>query len=107
MKHFLLFSLFLFLCSFIAEAQTNTNIAGPEHVLVVFNANDQTSIDVKDYYSNARNIPSSNIVPLDSLVSKNIIIDGVTHPVIIAQETDIIRDSINHQIGTWFATPHA
>jgi hypothetical protein len=56
--------LFLFLCYNLAEAQTNANIPGPENVLVVYNENSDTSVMIKDYYVEARGIPSSNIFPL-------------------------------------------
>ncbi len=106
MKH-LIFPCFVFLLCFnLAEAQTNANIPSPANVLVVYNSNSGVSDSVKNYYRDACNIPNSNIVPL-YLPDTTIVIDGVTHPVIIAQETDIIRDSINHAIGTWYATEHA
>jgi uncharacterized protein (TIGR03790 family) len=64
MKSFFIIS-FLFLLSAISLlAQTNAGIPDESTVLVVFNVNDQTSIDIKDYYQNARGIPESNIVPL-------------------------------------------
>lgn len=65
MKHLLFLSLFLFLCSIIAVAQTPPNIPGPENVLVVYNSNSDTSILIKNYYVNARNIPGKNIKGLD------------------------------------------
>ncbi len=102
---FLLFSI-LFLFSFnIAEAQTPTNAGIPDanRVLVVYNSLDQTSIDVKDYYQNARGIPSSNIVPLPLPDSIDITIDNETHWVGLAQETDIIRDF--YQDAVWAITP--
>lgn len=46
-------------------------------------------------------------MPLDELTSKNITVDGSTHKVIIAEGGNIIRDSINHLTGNWFATRHA
>ena len=107
MKYLCFLTVFL-LCFNMAEAQTNANIAGPEHVLVVFNANDQTSIDVKDYYVNARNIPAINIVPgLNLPDSTQITVDNVTHWVGIRQSTDVIRDIYNHNGKTWFPTYHA
>ena len=100
----------LFSCKLV-QAQTYANIAGPENVLVVYNNNDDSlgiiSNSVKNYYVDARNIPGSNVVGLDSLVSKNITVDGVTHPVILADGGNIIRDSLNHEWDTWFATQHA
>lgn len=106
MKQFLIVILALvFYCNKIA-AQTYANIAGPENVLVVYNTNSDTSQYVKNYYVNARNIPGSNICPLN-LQSQNITVDGVTHPVIIADGGNIIRDSLNHEWGTWYATQHA
>jgi len=113
--------LFFFLLTFLLitvvselKAQTYADLPGPENVLVVYKqpVDDQDTLGliseaVKDYYKTARNIPVSNILGLNSLISHNINIDGVTHPVIIAQETDNIRDSINHESGTWYATEHA
>lgn len=111
MKHFIVFSFLFILCLNVAEAQTNANIAGPENVLVVYkqpsDQNDSLGLvsqTVKNYYVNARNIPSSNIVPLNNLISHNITVDGSTHKVIIAEGGNIIRDSINHTNGTWYAS---
>lgn len=64
MKSFFIISFLFLLCAISLNSQTNANIPGPENVLVVFNANNQTSIDIKDYYQNARYIPESNLVPL-------------------------------------------
>ncbi|MDP3149200.1 MAG: right-handed parallel beta-helix repeat-containing protein [Ignavibacteria bacterium] len=107
MKHFFTISFLFLLCTYSLEAQTNANIAGAENVLIVYNSLDQTSIDVKEYYKNARNIPASNVFHLDSLVGKNITVNGSTHKVIIAEGGNIIRDSINHLNGTWYASSHA
>ena len=107
MKIFFFIS-FLFLYGvFYLSAQTNANITGPENVLVVYNSLDQTSIDVKDYYQNARGIPENNIVPLNSLMDHNITVDGSSHNVTLAEGGNIIRDTINHFYGTWYATRHA
>ena len=106
---FLLFSI-LFLFSFnIAEAQTPTFAGIPDanRVLVVYNSLDQTSIDVKDYYQNARGIPESNIVPLLNLKDQDITIDGETHRVKIVQVTDIIQDSVNNANNAVTPTKHA
>lgn len=59
----LLFSILIFLCINVAEAQPS--LPDSSHVLVVYNSLDQTSIDVKNYYKLRRGIPSSNIVHLD------------------------------------------
>lgn len=114
MKYLLYLCLFLFLYCSITEAQTYANIAGPENVLVVYkqpvdqdDSLGQISQAVMEYYQNARNIPSSNIFGLDSLKSHSITVDGVTHPVIISDGGNIIRDSINQESGTWYATQHA
>jgi len=64
MKRILLFCFFFLLCNNLAEAQTYANVPGPENVLVVYNSLDQTSIDVKEYYITARNIPAVNVVGL-------------------------------------------
>jgi uncharacterized protein (TIGR03790 family) len=114
MKHLLTFFLFLFLGALIAEAQTNANIAGPENVLVVYKQpfNDQDTVGlvseaIMEYYVSARGIPSSNICPLDGLISRDITADGETHRVYIAEGGNIIRDTITHIGGYWFATRHA
>jgi len=62
---------------------------------------------VANYYKNARNIPATNVVELNDLISHDITIDGVTHPVIIAEGGNIIRDSLYHEWGAWFVTQHA
>ena len=105
MKYFWSLFAILLLCINNADGQTPTDASIPDanHVLVVYNSLDQTSVDVKDYYQNARGIPSSNIVPLDSLVNKEITIDSETHVVGLAQETDIIRDF--YQDAIWAVTP--
>ena len=103
----ILFLLFLAILCLNAEAQTNANIAGPENVLVVYNSLDQTSIDVKNYYQSVRNIPSVNLCHLDYLSPHDITLNGNTHSVILAEGDNIIRDSYNHSIGTWYATEHA
>jgi len=61
-------------------------------VLVVFNVNLDTSRLVKDYYQTARGIPAENIVQLFLPDSIDFTVDGITHTVGLAQETDIIRD---------------
>ncbi len=62
MKHLFVSIFFFLLCYTVTEAQpTYANIPGPENVLVVYNSLDQTSIDVKDYYKAARNIPAVNV----------------------------------------------
>jgi uncharacterized protein (TIGR03790 family) len=107
MKQVMFFLLFCFLCSVIAEAQTNANIPGPENVLVVYNSNIDSSSIIATYYQETRGIPSSNKMYLDLPDSVQITVDGVTHWVGIRQGTDIIRDIYNHNIGTWYATRHA
>lgn len=90
------------------EAQTNANIPGPENVLVVYNINSSIEDSVMQYYVASRGIPyPDNVVELNLPDSTQITVDGVTHWVGIRQETDIIRDIYNHNIGTWYATEHA
>ena len=68
MKSFFFIS-FLFLIYVISlKAQTNTNIPGPENVLVVYNSNSSISYLIKEYYKTARNIPTSNIFGLNRLI---------------------------------------
>lgn len=96
MKRILFFLFIYFLCSLSTEAQTNTNIPGPENVLVVYNSQIDSSGIIANYYKNVRGIPTSNIVHLDNLSDANITIDGVTNTVGLRQETDNIRDSNNN-----------
>lgn len=67
MKHFYFFCFIFSLCYTLAEAQTNASVPGPENVLVVYNELDSTSVKVKNYYRDARSIPTTNILGLDSL----------------------------------------
>jgi hypothetical protein len=107
----LLVSLFYFLLfNNITEAQQSPTFAGPpgpDNVLVVYSSNSDTSLMVANYYKTARGIPASNIIGLDNFSNHDITIDGVTHPVIIAEQGNIIRDELNHEWGTWYATQHA
>jgi hypothetical protein len=113
MKQFIFIIFFVSLCfsTTKTQTQTNTNIPQPENVLVVYrppiDLNDSIGIvsqAIKNYYVNARGIPTSNVVPLDSLGDYNITVGGETHTVGIRQETDIIRDIDN---GSWYATEHS
>lgn len=107
MKHLIITCLLFLLCYNLAEAQTNANISGPENVLVVYNLNSGVSDSVMQYYINARNIPSTpNTLGL-YLPDTTITVGGDTHTVVIAEGGNIIRDSVNHAIGTWYATQHA
>ncbi len=74
MKSSFIISFLILLCAFNLNAQTNANIAGSENVLVVYSQpiDDQDTVGlvseaVMEYYVNARNIPASNIVPLNNL----------------------------------------
>lgn len=107
-------NLILFMCMTSVNAQTNANIPGPENVLVVYKIPSGStdtlgliSDSVMNYYKTARGIPASNIIGLDNLSNHDITIDGVMHPVIIAEGGNIIRDELNHEWGTWYATQHA
>ena len=93
MKSSITISCFVLVCGCVAYTQTPTYAGLPNssNVLVVFNSLDQTSIDVKDYYQTARSIPEVNIVPL-YLPDTIITINGITHTVGIAQQTDLILD---------------
>jgi uncharacterized protein (TIGR03790 family) len=91
----------LFLCISNTKAQTNANIAGPENVLVVYktpeDSTDQIGIisqNVMLYYKNARNIPASNILGLESLVNADIFDSesNTTHRIEITQDGEIISD---------------
>ena len=56
----------LLLCK-ITTAQTYANFPEPKHVLVVLNADDDTSSAIADYYIQKRNIPTDNILRLHNL----------------------------------------
>lgn len=106
MVQILLFCFVCFFCLTKTDAQTYAGVPDSTHVLVVYNELDTTSVKVKNYYQLARGIPEVNICPLDSLTSQTITIDGSTHRVVIAQEGDIIQDSIT--AANWHgATRHA
>ncbi len=87
---------FLFICLINIQAQqTNANIPGPENVLVVYNTLDQNSIFIKDYYKNARNIPTINILGLSTLADNIWLTDSVSHVshlIKIVQNGEIIKD---------------
>jgi len=97
----------LFNNKILTQEPTNAGIPDASRVLVVYNSNSMVSDSVMQYYIAARGIPyPQNVVGLP-LTRQDITINGVTHPVIIAQETDIIRDSINHELNTGTPTFHA
>lgn len=95
MKKFLLFILFLLLCNKLTEAQIPTfaDPPGPEHVLVVYNGQSDTSGFVKDYYVDARNIPAINVVELNGLTNEWFTYGGTTHWIEIVQSGDILKDT--------------
>jgi hypothetical protein len=65
MKSFFIISFFILFCAISLKAQTNANIPGPENVLVVYNANSDTSEMIMEYYVEARGIPNPlNVLPL-------------------------------------------
>lgn len=101
--HFFILSLFLFAVQIQAQIPTDAGIPDANQVLVVYNSNSLVSDSVMQYYVDARNIPSSNIVPLPLPDSIDITIDNETHWVGLAQETDIIRDF--YQDAAWAADP--
>ena len=97
----------LFNNTILSQEPTNAGIPDASRVLVVYNSNSMVSDSVMQYYVAARGIPHpQNVVGLP-LTRRDITINGVTHPVIIAQETDIIRDSINHQLNNGTKSFHA
>ncbi|MCK6615818.1 MAG: hypothetical protein L6Q47_16405 [Ignavibacteriaceae bacterium] len=106
MKKLLISLMLIHSCYYLTKAQTYASVPGPENVLVVYNMYSALSDSVKDYYINARNIPASNVVPL-YLPDTVITIYNNTHPVIIAEGGNIIRDAVGHDGGAWFVTPHA
>ena len=75
-----LFALIILLTTSIySQEPTYAGLPDSSQVLVVYNSLSQISIDVKDYYKNARGIPESNIVDLDSLFDDDIY-DPETRP---------------------------
>jgi parallel beta-helix repeat protein len=112
MKQFFTILFLFFLCNYIAEAQQTPTFAdppGPEHVLVVYKQPTGStdtlgfvSDSVKEYYKDARQIPESNILGLDSLINTNIYdpVSNTTHRIILDQQGEIIRDSINQYSST-------
>jgi hypothetical protein len=96
MKNFIFYFFFFLLCYNIADAQTNANIPGPENVLVVYNANSDTSEIIKDHYVNARNIPSSNELGLP-LPRKVISVGDWSDPHVVK----LGFDNQNIQDSTW------
>jgi hypothetical protein len=114
MKHIITVCFTFFLCYNVTEAQTHANVPGPENVLVVYkhpideyDEIGQISEAIKDYYQTARGIPGSNIVGLNSLIGEDITIDGITHHVKLAQENDIIQDTIQNYYQSGQPTRHA
>jgi hypothetical protein len=91
----------------LSQEPTDAGIPDANHVLVVYNSNSLVSDSVMQYYVAARGIPVSNICPLDSLDSWEITIEGETHIVGLAQETDIIRDTHQDSIKAPTPTFHA
>ncbi len=83
MKHFLLFFICFILCFNIAEAQTNAGIPDASTVLVVYNANSDTSIMIKNYYVQSRNIPAINVVPGLQLPRREISIGDWSDPHVV------------------------
>ena len=56
-----------FLCILCLKAEAQTNIAGPENVLVVFNNTNTVSQQIANYYKDVRNIPNENIFGINNL----------------------------------------
>lgn len=101
---FVLFALFN--NTILSQEPTNAGIPDASRVLVVYNSFSDSSFWLANYYRNVRGIPITNVIGL-YLPDTTITVNGVTHPVIIAQETDIIRDSINHELNNGTKTFHA
>ena len=103
----LLFSILFILYFNLAEAQPT--LPDSSHVLVVYNSRSFDSFQIMNYYKNARGIPASNIVALDSLEPLVTITDPVTlvpHQIELQQgegnEKEIIVDTDNY--GWWLGT---
>ena len=58
---------FLFLCILCLKAEAQTNIAGPENVLVVFNNTYTISQQIANYYKDIRSIPNENMFGINNL----------------------------------------
>ncbi|BDQ03787.1 MAG: hypothetical protein HRF52_14460 [Ignavibacterium sp.] len=107
MKQFFTILFLLSLYNHIVEAQQTPTFAdppGPEHVLVVYKEPTGltdtlgfVSDSVKEYYKDARQIPESNILGLTNLIDDDIYdpVSNITHRIILDQQGEIIRDSIN------------
>jgi hypothetical protein len=102
MKLFLFLFPFLVLYTISIKAQTPTfaDPPGPEHVLVVYNTQSDTSLLVANYYKDARNIPGINVVELSLPSDAMITYQGETHLIELVQQGEIIRDSINQNSST-------
>jgi len=70
MKTVITFLVLLVLCNckIYSQDPTYAGIPDANRVLVVYNSNSDTSFMVANYYKNARDIPASNILPLQNLV---------------------------------------
>ena len=93
-----------------SQEPTYAGLPDSSHVLVVYNSLDQTSIDVKDYYKNARHIPEDNIVPLNELIDEWFTYGGTSHWIEIVQSGDILKDTTQAWLdrsGTAGATFHS
>lgn len=91
MKYLLTISFLFLLCYNVIEAQQTPTYAdspAPEHVLIVYNNQSDTSGYIKDYYQTARGIPAGNVVGLSTLVD-TAYYNG--ERVILAQDKEIIR----------------
>ncbi len=84
----------------LSQEPTYAGLPDSSHVLVVYNSRSQNSIDIMNYYKNARGIPESNIVELtelDTLVSITDPLYGTTHTIELQQglenDKEIIRDA--------------
>ena len=98
----LLFSVLFILCFELAEAQPN--LPDSSHVLVVYkipispqDTLGQISFNVKEYYKNARHIPESNILGLESLTNAWITDPGTqeSHYIELRQQGEAIVDTFN------------
>lgn len=71
---------FLIVVAVHSQVPTDAGIPEANHVLVVYNGNSLVSDSVMQYYVAARGIPyPQNVVRLDSLINKDITLEGVTH----------------------------
>ncbi len=92
-----------------SQEPTYAGLPDSSHVLVVYNSLSDTSQAIMNYYKLKRGIPSSNIVPLNSLIDDDIYdpVSNTTHNVRIVQQGEIIEDGNNEDDSVAVPTRHS